>query len=145
MYQERIRANPTWRGNRRFDTVFVTVSDDERSVMNGMLVARVFLFFLFHDPKLQKEIPCVLVNWFVPVSQEPDHVTGMWVVKPEILGGKPTVEVIHLDSIVQGAHLIPQYGTGFLPEDFSCIDALDSFKSYFVNHFIDYHAHELLQ
>ena len=69
----------------------------------------------------------------------------MWAVKPEISGGKPTIEVIHLDSIVRGAHLIPRYGTGFLPEDFSYINALDSFKLYFVNHFVDYHAHELLQ
>ncbi|KAI9512695.1 hypothetical protein F5148DRAFT_973055, partial [Russula earlei] len=98
MYQEWIRANPTWRGNHWFDTVFVTVSD-EGSAMNGMLVAHVFLF-IFHDPKLHKGFPCVLVNWFVLVSPEPDHVTGMWVIKPEILGGKPTIEVIHLDSIV---------------------------------------------
>ena len=68
--------------------------------MNGMLVVRVLLFFLYHDPKLHKEFPCALVNWFVPVLEEPDHVTGMWVVKPEISGGKPTIEVIHLDLIV---------------------------------------------
>ncbi|KAI9444428.1 hypothetical protein F5148DRAFT_1278259 [Russula earlei] len=100
MYQEQIHANPTWRGNHWFDTVFVTGSDDEGSAMNAMLVACFFLFFLFHDPKLHKEFPCVLVNWFVPVSPEPDYVTGMWAVKLKILGGKPTIKVIHLDSIV---------------------------------------------
>jgi hypothetical protein len=69
----------------------------------------------------------------------------MWLVKPEVVGGKPPLEVIHVDSIVRGAHLLPRYGSGFLPEDFSHIDALDSFKSYFVNHFVDYHVHELFQ
>jgi hypothetical protein len=65
----------------------------------------------------------------------------MWVIKPEILGGKPILEVIHLDSIVQDVHLLPQYGIGFLPEDFDHVDALDLFKSYFVNHFINYHVY----
>lgn len=69
----------------------------------------------------------------------------MWVLKPEVSGGKPTLEVIHIDSIVRGAHLLPEYGLGFLPEDFCYTDTLDAFKLYFVNRFIDYHAHELLR
>jgi hypothetical protein len=148
MYRERIRANPNWKGYCRFDTVFVTVSDDdpeEEQIMHGMLVARTLLFFSYHDPRLQKEFPCALINWFVPALDAPDPATGMWVFKPEIQGGKPTLEVIHLDSIVRGAHLLPQYGTGFIPEDFSYVDALDAFKSYLVNHFADYHAHELIR
>lgn len=149
MYHERIRANPRWKGSRRFDTVFVTVSDEDSeensvSFMHGMLVARVFLFFSFYDPKLCEELPCALVNWFIPVTEDPDSSTGMWVLKSEVSGGRPTLEVIHLDTIVRGAHLLPQYGSGFLPEDFNYFDALDAFKSYFVNHLIDYHAHELL-
>ena len=147
MYREQICANPTWKGNHQFDTVFVTVSDNdsEEGTMHGMLVARVLLFFSYHNPKLHREFPCALVHWFIPGSQEPDPVTGMWVVKPEIWGGKPTVEVIHLDSIIQGVHLLPCYSVGFLPEDFDHVDALDSFKSYFVNHFVDYHVHKLFQ
>ncbi|KAF8805476.1 hypothetical protein BYT27DRAFT_7258190 [Phlegmacium glaucopus] len=100
--------------------------------MRGMLVARILLFFSFYDPKLRKEFPCALVNWFIPVIEDsdPDPSTGMWVLKLEVLGGKLTLE----------------YGSGFLPEDFSYkIDTLDAFKSYFVNHLIDYHAHELIR
>jgi hypothetical protein len=149
MYRERIRANPNWKGHPRFDTVFVTVSDDDENnkeqIMRGMLVARTLLFFSYYDPKLQKEFPCALINWFVPALEAPDPATGMWVFKPEIHGGKPTFEVIHLDAIVRGAHLLPQYGTGFIPEDFSYVDALDAFKLYLVNHFADYHAHELIR
>ena len=52
---------------------------------------------------------------------------GAWEVKHEMAGGQPTLEVIHLDSIVQGAHLLPAYGRGFLPEDFNFRDALDAF------------------
>ena len=68
----------------------------------------------------------------------------MGVLKPEVLEGKLTLEAIHLNAIIQGAHLLPQYGSGFLPEDFCYTDALNAFKLYFVNHFVDYHAHELL-
>jgi hypothetical protein len=148
MYKERIRANPRWKGNRRFDTVFVTLSDDdseEGQFMRGMLVARVLLFFSFYDPKLHEEVPCALVNWFIPATEDADPSTGMWVLKPEVSGGKPTLEVIHIDTIVRGAHLLPLYGSGFLFEDFCYANALDAFDYYFVNSHIDYHAHELLQ
>ena len=69
----------------------------------------------------------------------------MWVIKPEVLRGKAPLEVIHLDTIGRGTHLLPQYGSGFIPEDFSYTEALDAFQTYFVNHFIDYHTHELIQ
>ena len=127
----------------------MTVSEvddvEDQQVMRGMLVARVLLFFSYCDPRLGQEVPCALVNWFVPASDTPHSATGMWVVSPEVQRGMPTLEVIHLDTIVRGAHLLPQYGTGFLPENFSYQDALDAFKSYLVNHFVDYHAHELLR
>lgn len=89
--------------------VFVTVSDNdsEESTMHGMLVACILLFFSYHDPKLHREFPCALVHWFIPALQEPDPVTGMWVIKLEILGGKLMLKVIHLDSIIQGAHHLP--------------------------------------
>lgn len=145
MYREHIRSNMKWKGKPRHDTVFVKVSDDDGEVMNGILIAQVLLFFSFHDPILRKVIPCALVNWFIPVSDQQDKVMGMWEVKLEMAGARPTLEVIHIDGIVRGAHLLPAYGRGFLPEDFDFRDALKAFQSYFVNNLIDYHAHELLQ
>lgn len=67
------------------------------------------------------------MNWFMPVLDQWDKVTGAWEVKHEMAGGQPTLEVIHHDSIVQGAHLLPAYGRGFLPEDFDFRDALNAF------------------
>ena len=145
-----IRANPNYGGNPWFDTVFVSVADANSSdlegeyAMGGLLVAWVHLFFSFYDPVLQCHMPCAFINWFVPRLDKPDPNTGMWVFEPEIEGGKQSLEVIHLDTILRGAHLLPKYGSGFLLEDFSYIDALDAFKAYFVNHFIDYSAHELI-
>jgi hypothetical protein len=60
-------------------------------------------------------------------------------------GTRLTSEVIHLDSIIWGAHLLLHYGSGFLPEDFDARDALDAFQSYFVNQLFDDHIHALLQ
>jgi len=51
--------------------------------------------------------------------------------------------IIHIDSIVWGAHLIPVYGELFLPCDFSHFDSLTAFRAYYVNKFIDYHANEI--
>ena len=59
--------------------------------MNGMLNARVLLFFSFHDPILREVIPCALVNWFMPVSDQRDKVMGTWEVKLEMAGVRPNV------------------------------------------------------
>ena len=144
MYRERIRSNPSWYNDGpRHDTVFV-VLDESQAGMHGMLVARVLLFFSYYDAYLDENVPCALVNWFVLDGDEPDKATGMWILCPEYEGRVRTVEVIHLDSIARGAHLLPVFGSGFLPEDFQYEVSLDVFCSYFVNHYIDHHAHEFL-
>ena len=144
MHRERICANASWSTGHRFDTVFVALEDAGARPMCGMLVARVFLFFSFSDC-YETDIPCVLVTWFINTANEPDPDTGMWVVEPELdPDGQCSVQVLPLDSILRGAHLLPRYGTGYLPEDFEHIYALDSFRDYYVNHFVDHHSHELL-
>ncbi|KAI0250006.1 hypothetical protein BJV78DRAFT_1128840 [Lactifluus subvellereus] len=44
--------------------------------------------------------------------------------------------VIEVETIVRGAYLVPVYGSSRVPEDFSHRDASDSFRSFFVNHFL---------
>ena len=58
--------------------------------------------------------------------------------------GQPTVEVIDVNSIARGAHLLPVYSPSWVPDNFSHHNALDSFNSIFVNHYIDHHAHEFI-
>jgi hypothetical protein len=67
-----------------------------------------------------------------PVQMECDH------------KGVPNVEVVEVDSIAHPAHLLPVYGSARLPDDFSHYVAQDSFQSFFVNCFVDHHAHEFL-
>jgi hypothetical protein len=55
--------------------------------------------------------PCALVQWFVVVGDAPCSDTGMWIVKPEMDNdGTQVTLIIHVDSIVRGAHLIGVYG-----------------------------------
>ena len=146
MYRETIRANPVYYGSPRFDTVFVSVSDDKEA-MNGLLVARVRLLFSYYDPLQRKDIPCALISWFTHPNDIPqrDEDTGMWKLCPEHNESNDyPVQVIHVDAILRSAHLLPCFGKGFLPVGLKQSDALDAWDEYLVNHFIDYHTHELL-
>ena len=139
--RERIHSTPSFHGSERRDTVFV-VLDESKSGMEGMEIGRVLLFFSFQYRR--KDYACALINWYVH-DDEPDRDTGMWTVQLECdARGQPTIKVIDIDTIARGAHLLPIFGSSRVPDDFSHHDALDSFNSFFVNHFIDHHAHELI-
>jgi hypothetical protein len=141
MRRERIRSNPSFYGHPRRDTVFV-VLDDSKPGMEGMEIGRVLLFFSFFYRR--KSHSCAFINWFVP-NDDPDPDTGMWTVQLECdQRGEANVQVVPLETIARGAHLLPVYGSNRLPDDFSHHDALDSFYSFFVNHYIDHHAHEFI-
>ncbi|KAK7685478.1 hypothetical protein QCA50_011342 [Cerrena zonata] len=98
MHREIIRSTPCWRnGPPRYDTVLVQ-NNPEFDDMRGMLIARVKRFISFTHEKTR--IPCAIVEWFVPVGNTPDPVTGMWIVKPELKRGQRTTGIIHVDCIM---------------------------------------------
>ncbi|KAH8983940.1 hypothetical protein EDB92DRAFT_1803467, partial [Lactarius akahatsu] len=67
----------------------------------------------------------------------------LWVIQPETnADGTPAVAVIHLDSVLCGAHLLPIFGDSFMSIDLSPHNSLDAFKTYYINKYIDYHAFE---
>jgi hypothetical protein len=51
--------------------------------------------------------------------------------------------VIHVDSIVRGAHLIPVYGEDFVPRHITISNSLDYYSAYHVSKFADHHSHEI--
>ncbi|THU99196.1 hypothetical protein K435DRAFT_818625 [Dendrothele bispora CBS 962.96] len=131
MYRQRIQSNPEWYdGKRLFDTVLIEVENTATSI-NGMIPVCILLFFSFI---LGDEVhECAFVRWFIPANTAPNKETGMWIVKPEwTQEGEPSLAVVPLTSIVQGCHLIPQYGHTQLPEDF---DGITGCLKYF---FIDW-------
>ncbi|KAJ3510664.1 hypothetical protein NLJ89_g4545 [Agrocybe chaxingu] len=142
---ERIRSTKSWYGGApRRDCIFVGNSDaSDAPGMRGLLVARVLLFFSFTHSATK--YPCALVHWFSIIGDEPCDETGMWIVEPDFRGGKPFLEVIHLDAILRGAHLIGVSGSHFLPNDldFTFDKSLDAFSSFYVNKYVDHQAHEI--
>ena len=142
MRRERIRSCPMWQGKApRRDCAFV-VEDEEKPGMRGMNVVRVQLFFSFsHNGK---QYQCAFVEWFSRVGRSLDGETGMWKVRPDIRQGQRLCSVIHLDSFLRAAHLLPIFGRSFLPINFDYTYSLDAFSSYYVNHFADHHSHEII-
>ena len=69
--------------------------------------------------------------------------TGLWIVHPDITCGRRNQSVLHLDSFLWGAHLIPVYGKERLPVDFDYNYSLDAFDAFYVNKYIDHHANEI--
>lgn len=142
MRRERIRSTPSWRstGPRR-DCAFVVEKQNEHG-FRGMSVVRIKLFFSFRYEG--EEYPCALVEWFKKDGRSPNEQTGMWEVKPEEdRHGERLTTVIHLDTILRGAHLIPIYGSSFIPPHFHHTWSLDAFKAFFVNKYADHHANEI--
>jgi hypothetical protein len=142
MHRERIRAVSSWRnGPPRYDCIFVE-KDANQDGFQGMHAARVLLFFGFKYRSVS--YPCALVHWFSPVHDQPCQDTGMWIVEPEFLpDGSPFKAVIHLESIVRGAHLIGMAGREFLPPDFTFHDSFDAFEAFYVNKYADHHSNEI--
>ncbi len=139
---ERIRATPLWlKGPARYDRVFAENNSTVEG-FRGLHAARVRTFLSFKSGGV--EYPCALIQWFSPVADEPDELTGLWVVEPDFDGdNRPFYGVIHLDSILRLAHLIPVFGNAILPPDFHQSQSLDAFKTYYVNKYADHHAHEI--
>ena len=118
------------------------VEDEDKPGMCGMNVAHIQLFFSFTYSG--EGYQCALVDWFSRMGQSRDSETGMWKVCPDIRQGMRWCSVIHLDSILHEAHLLPIFGEKFLPINFDYSDSLDAFAGYYVNHFADHHSHEII-
>ncbi|KAI9438995.1 hypothetical protein H4582DRAFT_2111280 [Lactarius indigo] len=139
MRRERIHSTPSWRGHKpRRDCVFL-VEDDTKPGMSGMVVVRVQLLFSFVYEDVH--YPCALIEWFTRVGCDP--LTGLWVVRPDITHGRRDRTVVHLDSFLRAAHLIPVFGKEAMPLDLHYTYSLDSFRAYYVNKYIDHHANEI--
>jgi hypothetical protein len=142
MRRERIRAVESWRkGPGRYDCAFIS-TDPSAEGMRSLDIGRVRLFFSFgYNNTIY---PCALICWYSRVTDKPDEDTGMWVVEPESnADGSPWMAIVHLDTLVCGAHLIGVYGDKYVPKKLTFNDSLNAFHTYYVNKFIDNHAFEI--
>ncbi len=142
MRKELIRACPSWRKRGpRYDCVFVETDPDSPG-FKGLHVARVWLLFAFQHDGNRYE--CALVHWYEAKDDEPDELTGMWVVEKESDHlGDPHTSIIHIDTILRAAHLIPVFGARAIDIHHDFRRTLDVFDKFYVNKFIDCHANEI--
>jgi len=134
-------VTPSWYGKPRYDCAFV-VEDQKKEGFKGLSAVRIKLLFSF---KFRGVIfPCALVHWFKKHGRTPDVKTGMWVVYPEYRGQFPYMTVIHLDTILRGAHLLPVFGDALVPLQFDYSDTLDAFSAFYVSRYADHHMNEII-
>ena len=149
MHTELIRSNPLWKKGSvsapRRDCIYVanTLGDSEDTCgMQGLLVARVLLFFSFQADTIL--YPCALVHWYKTFGDGPDPDTGMWIVEPEYDENNfRSISVIHIDTILRAAHLLPIFdGDTLIDRSWHFTRTLDIFRAFYVNKYIDHHAFE---
>ena len=107
-----------------------------------MIVGQVcaFLSFSFNDTIYL----CVLINCFKWVGWAPDPITGMWKVQPELRASQPVWAVVHIETILYNVHLIPVFGTGYIPQQLHYSQSLDVSSSFYVNKYTDHHSFEVV-
>ena len=112
--------------------------------MRGLGVARVHLFFSFEAG--DNLFSCALIHEFCKPFDDPDPDNGMWIVEPDLdNSGYRIMSVVHVDSIVRGAHLLPVFnGAVTVPREINFSNTLDVFTAFYVNKYIDYHAFEVM-
>ncbi|KIK23784.1 hypothetical protein PISMIDRAFT_99880 [Pisolithus microcarpus 441] len=140
MQHEYICSCHSWQnGAPWYDCAFVN-TDSGLKGMYGLDIVHILTFFSFVSQS--KRYPCVVVQWFDWVIQSP---TGMWVVRPAFTAQRrPSVGVIHVDTLYHAAHLLPLYATRPVSRNLKLHHSYDSFTAFYINTFIDHHAFSLL-
>jgi hypothetical protein len=142
MRYEHIRSVPSWRdGPPRQDCVFIA-QDSTLHGFRGLFVGQVEAFIKLKHKRIK--YPCAVVSTFSPLGDSPCPDTGMWIVERDLdESGEKSMMVVHVDAIIRGAHLMGVAGDAFIPHDLGYSDSLNAFKTFYVNKYIDYHAHEI--
>ena len=143
LYHETIRSTPRWQTGGTIahwrDCVILNTGSEEPG-MRGFDIARVRLFFSFEIG--DDLFSCALVHHFHKPFDNPDPDNGMWIVQPDFNRNKYRVmSVVHVDSIICAAHLLPIFG-GDAPvlREINFSHTLDVFTGFYVNKYIDCHA-----
>ncbi|KIK80887.1 hypothetical protein PAXRUDRAFT_157416 [Paxillus rubicundulus Ve08.2h10] len=144
MQCEYICSCPLWRNESpRLDCIFVT-TNPELVGMQGLDVVQFLTFFPFSFRR--KKYPCAIVHWFTH-SEDPDPNTRMWISWCSssrihcILS--PDISILHINMIYCAAHLIPVYGTRFIPTRIQPHQPYHIFHAFYVNKFADHHTFEI--
>ena len=144
MNSEHIHAVDTWcQGVSWYGCMFINTGLLQPG-MHGLDVARARLFFSFTFE--QVKYSCAFIHWFSKIGEFLDEGTRMWSVKPEVFNdGSHNLSIIHLDSIVCLAHLLPIHHNKPVSSrhQLNYTWSLDAFSAFYVNKYADHHAFEI--
>ena len=93
MHCEMIRTTPSWQGGPpHYDCVYVAKRGMEMEGFHSLMMGRVCLFFsCVHVGVCYL---CALVDWFIPIADGPDELTGMWIMAPEVDNDRRCVQSV---------------------------------------------------
>src|SRR5258707_12846701 len=95
---ERIWSIHLWRNTGPCCDCMLVIEDDTKPRIKGLTPVWVKLFFLFVYQG--KVYPCTLVKWFKKYSTHPDKETGMWRVRPHMVGCQRLTTIVYLDLLL---------------------------------------------
>ncbi len=105
---------------------------EKEAGFKGLHVARLKLLFSFVYREIRYD--CALIHWFERTAEVEDELTGMWTVEPENdEDDAPHFSVVHIDTILRAAHLIPVYDGTVIDKYHRHETTLDNFNKFFVN------------
>ena len=145
MHSEIIQCTPCWHKEcAHYNTVLLKLNDV--SSIASMVVTRVRLFFTLHLWDNQNTVYlCTLVDHYKILGRQPDHVMSMWKVSLDKVNNNQVLQSVEpLDSIVCAVHLLPVFGTGYIPDHWPYSLTLDSFQQFYINKYADHHSHQII-
>jgi hypothetical protein len=146
MRKETIRSTPSWRGKLRRDTVFLN-HNPSLPGMRGLRIARV-RHFLRLETARDRSFACALVHMWEVIGNEPDEDTGMWAARPLMSGinCSPVLDVVSLAVVRRASHLVPIFSAErahWIPLRHCFSTTLDTFRSFYINKWIDHNAYAI--
>jgi hypothetical protein len=104
----------------------------------GLRVAQLRVIFALPEHLRHSHLPEKLayVDWFTPF-RTPHTDSGLFPVSRTSRNNGPISEIIPLDSIVSSCHLIPRFGTKYLPAKWDSDSVLEECKSFFLNKYLN--------
>ena len=103
----------------------------------GLRVAQLRVIFALPEHLRHPLLPNRLayVDWFTPFrGPQPD--SGLFSVSRTSRNNGPISEIIPLNSILSSCHLIPRFGTKYLPAKWNTDNVLEQCKSFFLNKYL---------
>ncbi|KAJ8582581.1 hypothetical protein M405DRAFT_867713 [Rhizopogon salebrosus TDB-379] len=136
-----VRARPGARGQtERFDTVVAMVAPQSESTgVEGTRIGRLKVIFRLPDllyglheaPATWPREPLAYIEWYSKLKgeSEPDHNMYSVVSSKRRREGLPYADFVPLSSIRQSCQLIPAFGTGDVPQEWTGKNVLDVFPA----------------